>query len=218
MQSPISTGRLLSDTFSTVNSIYGPLLVFSTPTLIVGIINQLHGLNIPINLINFFVILPWFTGAEFFYVHQSLTHNITSVSEALQYTSGKIFQLVLANIFLVIIIITSLLVLIVPGIYVAVLLSFTYHEIVIESCEAVEGISNSWNLVKNRWWSVLWANVVISLVIIFPVALISIFFAITFGAESTNLLGPILIFLTSPLFSVYTVVLYMALQTNQFEQ
>jgi hypothetical protein len=38
----IATGRLLKDTFSTVNSIYGSLLVFSLPALIVKFINQLH--------------------------------------------------------------------------------------------------------------------------------------------------------------------------------
>jgi hypothetical protein len=88
---------------------------------------------------------------------------------------GKIFQLVLANIFIILIIIPCLLLLIIPGIYVAVLLIFTYHGIVIEGDDAGEGISNSWNLFKEGCWSVFWANLVIYLLILFPVVLLSIF-------------------------------------------
>jgi membrane-anchored glycerophosphoryl diester phosphodiesterase (GDPDase) len=218
----INPGRLLQDSFAAVGSVYGSLLVFGVPSLLLVLLNSFipsQAVQIILNLIFYFVIIPWVGGAGIFYTYQYLNRNRVSIGQAMQHASGKITQLVLGFILIVIILIPGFILLIIPGIYLSIRLSFVLYAIVINNCSATEGISRSWQLVKGRWWSVFLASIVITFVLFFPIGLIGGIIGAILGSDANpavpQLLGGILGLLVSPIFTVYYTLLYKSIHPDE---
>jgi hypothetical protein len=216
----ISPSRLLKDSFEAVKPIYGSILLLNSPSLIVTFINSFLR-NPPLNGIIQFVynifIVPLLSGAVIIYTYQHLTRNTISVSQALQNSVNKYLQLLLGLILTALILIPAFILLIIPGIYLSVRLSFVLYAIAVEGRSATEGIRRSWELTKGRWWSVFWALLAVSLALFLPIIIVSFLLGAILGREGialSQIISGLLAFLVTPIFSVYGVLLYMGLQRH----
>jgi hypothetical protein len=87
-----------------------------------------------------------------------------TMGKVISRASGKIGKLIGANIVTSIIIGLATLLLIIPGIYMAVALTFIPAIIIIEGDPLFEAISRSMSLIKTKWWSTLGLIFVMSIV------------------------------------------------------
>jgi membrane-anchored glycerophosphoryl diester phosphodiesterase (GDPDase) len=124
-----------------------------------------------------------------------------------------------------------------PGIYCRVRLAFTLCAIALEDKGATEGLGYSWNLVRGRWWGVFWAFLVVVLIfgisillLPFVVAILGATLAAVVTGGNTDIIGlallvwaPVVALLAvvvgfaaftavTPIFNVYTVLLFRSLQ------
>ncbi|MEW5856333.1 MAG: glycerophosphoryl diester phosphodiesterase membrane domain-containing protein [Cyanobacteriota bacterium] len=223
MTQSINPGRLLQDSFASVGRVYGAALILSLPSLIQALLTTFAGRESAIariiNFIYFFIILPWFTGAITIYIYQKLTERNITVGQALQLASKRILPLILGLLLVAIISVGGFILLIIPGIYLSMRLAFTTYPIALENCSATEGLKRSWELVKGRWWSVFFAAIGITLLLFFPIGLISGVIGATIqppqGVIIAQCLAGIIGFLVTPILSVYFILLYMRLQATK---
>lgn len=221
----ISPGRLFKDSLSAVGSIYGPILLLNFPVLVFILLNSF--LQSPIllgilNLIYYFVLVPLISGATIIYTYRHLNQNHIGLAEAFQAAVSKYLQLLFGLILLIIILIPAFILLIVPGIYLSVRLSFFIYAIAVEDYSAIEGIKRSWELTEGRWWSIFWALLAVSLALFVPIVIISVLVTATLTEETRNIasqvVSGILAYLVGPILSVYYVLLYAALQYRDRRQ
>jgi len=94
---------------------------------------------------------------------------------------------------------------VIPGIIFAIWFSLSNYVLVVENLTGTKALSKSKNLVSGNWWPVFWrflAIDAIAMVIFIPLALVEALFKIP------NIIGPILIFLFSPLVTIYYFLIY----------
>ena len=101
-------------------------------------------------------------------------------------------------------------------IYCVTNLVFISQVIVIENRSAIGAIKRSWDLVTGRWWVVFWAYFVlgsVSLIFFLPSLLIPIYVPAGSNTLIIELLGIIPMIAITPLLTVYSVLLYMRIQS-----
>lgn len=211
---------LLQSSFANVGRVYLPVIVLSIPSLLqVLLTSQVKPgpITLIVNLIFSLVILPWFTGAAIFYLYNQFAQTEVTLGQSLQLASTKIVQLFLGGLLLTLILIPGFIVLVIPGIYLAVRLGFTLYSITLENCSAIEGIKRSWRLVEGRWWSVFTADIFIFLVLILPIMIVSnvIGGILASGQSAVTWSAAIFGLLLNPIVHAYLILLYMRLRTNQ---
>jgi Membrane domain of glycerophosphoryl diester phosphodiesterase len=84
--------------------------------------------------------------------------------ESLRYAVGRFLPLIVAYIVLVFIIAFGFILLIIPGIWIAVKLSMTFPAVVFERKGPFGGIGRSWGLTSGNWWRVFGTLVVVFLI------------------------------------------------------
>ncbi|WP_414570815.1 hypothetical protein [Nostoc sp. CCY 9925] len=166
--------------------------------------------------------------SAFFYVYQHLINSDTTIYNSLKFVIGKYLQILLSYVLINLITLPAILLLIVPGIYVTNRLAFAPYAIVIENCSAADGIRQSWQLVKGKWWSVFWALLLISILVSIPIILIPFVVANAFGVSGwevllgtslslyANIISSLLvgafILMSNPILIAYELLLYMNLR------
>jgi hypothetical protein len=210
--------QLLRESLTRFQPIYPSLLILGIPSLIISFVNAFltEGtlLRNALTLIYFLVIVPWFAGAAILYIYRYLTQEPINVLRSLQLTLPKLPQLILGFLLLLLILVPAFILLVIPGIYLSVRFGFALYAIAIENISALDGLTRSWDMVKGRWWSVFWAQLLGSFVFFFPIGLISGIIGTTYGTEAiaTQISSAVLGFLVTPLLSLYFVLIYLRLR------
>lgn len=79
-----------------------------------------------------------------------------NIKEELQKSTHLIWISLLVSILTSLIILGGLILLIIPGVLFAVWFAFSFYAVAIDEHKVVESLKTSHQLVKNRWWAVLW--------------------------------------------------------------
>ena len=105
--------------------------------------------------------------------------------------------------------------LIIPGIYLAIQLSFVLYAITIEGDSGIDGMKSSWALVKGRWWPVFGSVILPQLFIFIPMVAVGVIAGVLFGRNATpvaSILGAVMGLLVTPILSLYFVKVYLRLK------
>jgi membrane-anchored glycerophosphoryl diester phosphodiesterase (GDPDase) len=188
------------------------MLAFFAPNLIVALL--LPEIVSPsakflVFLINALCVVPFVTGAAIFYMHQNLTQRGATLPDAMARAGEKFSQLILLTVIVGAILVLGFILLIIPGIYLSVRLSFVFYAVMIENQSAFNAIQRSWQLTQGHWWLLFWSFFLIAIVLTIPVVILTLLTASldpAFG-ESTS---AFLTFLISPLLTTYYVLLFMS--------
>jgi hypothetical protein len=213
----ISVRSLVREAFAALGSLYAPLLIMSSPGLVVAVLNALGTLGsagVALNVIYWFCAVPFFSGAITFYAYRSLTGNQVTVGEAFQQANRRLLPLILVYIMLFLLVSVGFILLIIPGFYVVCRFIFSYYATVINNSSALDSLSSSWELTKGRWWLVFRSTLLLSFVASVPIVLIILLIDPTGTSVAAQLASGVLGFLVAPLIGVYFVLLYRRLQDS----
>jgi len=216
----IELGRLLSDSFNYVGSVYTSMLVFFAPSLFVSILiafaleDESDGVFFLLSLISYTCIIPFSSGASIFYVQRNLTQQGVTIADSMQRASEKFTQLVLATFLLWLILIPAFICLIIPGIYLSIRLCFIYYALMIENRGAIDALSRSWSLTKGYWGQIFLAFLMLGLVVALPAFILGAILGAIFGQFSpviSQSVGSFIGLIIGPILAVYYVFLFMSL-------
>jgi hypothetical protein len=183
---------------------------------------------------------PILTGAAFWLVDQHLKQRTPLLGNSLDQAFSKAVPLIFGSLLVNLISSLGMQLFVFPGIYCRVRLAFTLCAIALEDKGATEGLGYSWNLVRGRWWGVFWAFLVVVLIfgisillLPFVVAILGATLAAVVTGGNTDIIGlallvwaPVVALLAvvvgfaaftavTPIFNVYTVLLFRSLQQLQ---
>lgn len=74
----------------------------------------------------------------------------------LEQTRHLIIPAFLISLLVGLIVILGTVILIIPGIFLGVLLTFSYYSVIIDEHKVIQSLSTSYNLVRKRWWATFW--------------------------------------------------------------
>lgn len=206
----IQVGQLLKDTFTYTPPIYLPLLIFFLPSLIISLLTlgMTPGAAILTSVIDLLGIVPFVTGAAIFYVYQNLTNRGATIPDSMQAAGERFVQLVFLTFIVFVLLVAGFILLVVPGIYLSIRLSFVYYALMIENRSTFDSLSRSWQLTQGHWWKIFWAFLAL-IAIFIPAFIVFVIFAVI-DPGGADIGGSLLSFLASPLISVYYVLLFMS--------
>jgi hypothetical protein len=209
--SQIQVGQLLKDSFVYTPPIYLTLLVFFFPSLIISLLllGMTPGAAVLTSIINLLGIVPFVTGAAIFYVYQTLTNRGATIPDSMQAAGERFAQLVFLTFILFVLLIAGFILLVVPGIYLSIRLSFVYYAVMIENRSTFDAFNRSWRLTQGHWWKIFWAFLVLFFAIFIPAFIVLIIFTVI-DPSGADIGGSLLSFLVSPFISVYYVLLFMS--------
>jgi len=207
----IQVGQLLKDSFAYTPPIYLPLLVFFLPTLIISLLElgMTPGAAMLTSVINLLGIVPFVTGAAIFYAYQNLTNRGATIPDSMQAAGERFAQLVFLTFIVSILLIAGFILLVIPGVYLSIRLSFVYYALMIENRSTFDSLIRSWQLTQGHWWKIFWAFLVLIFAIFIPAFIVLVIFAVI-DPGGADVGGSLLAFLVSPFISVYYVFLFMS--------
>ena len=214
---PISARALLRETFATAGSLYAPLLIINSPSLIFAALNsfdKLGSAGVAFNIIYWLVALPLLSGAMIFYTYRSLTRNQVTVGQAFNQANRRLLQLIGVYIMCLLLVSAGCIALIIPGLYVSYRLMFSLYATVIDNSSVLDSLSSSWELTKGRWWLVFRSYLLIAFVAFVPIFLIVLLISFTGNLLASKLVANVLGFLAGALMNVYLVLLYLRLRES----
>jgi hypothetical protein len=138
-----------------------------------------------------------------------------SVSGAYKRSAQQFFKYLGFIILLSIILIVAFLLLIIPGIWLSISLSFAMFILLLQNAPIIESMKTSFNLVKGRWWKVFGRNLLLGLLclgIIIVVELVSTVFSFIVGVDFAYALTTVLTYLLTPLSVAYMYIMFRDLQ------
>lgn len=111
----------------------------------------------------------------------------TGAGESLRYGLTRLFPLMVAYVVLSILIPIGLILLLIPGIFLAVKWSLTYAAIVGERAGPFRGMGRSWELTKGHWWRIFGTLIVVALLaLVLTVALLAAIGAAAAASDSIS--------------------------------
>lgn len=189
-QTSLNPGEILRDAFSQVGPVFVPVAILALPANILPALIPGEALSAVFNVAFAILVAPILGGASIVLANRVLTGEKADLSTALAMAWQRAGQLILTSLLLMVILIPSMALLLVPGIYLAVRLFATQYEVMLERKSPTEALEASWALTKGRWWQIFWPVFAITLVLLVPVMILSIIFMnAAFGALVTGLVG-----------------------------
>lgn len=197
--------EILQDTLQRVGAIFVPVALLALPSVVIAMLVANSPLAGIINILYGILVAPILGGAMIILINRCLTGQTIDLGESLAMAWRKAGPLILTALLLFVILVPALLLLVIPGLYLAVRLFATQYAVVLEHKSPTEALSASWELTKGRWWSIFGTLIVIGLAFMVPFVLVSALLgaALPFGALISNLLGAVL---TPPLVMAFVMV------------
>lgn len=206
----IEPGRLLRDSLNYASSVYVPMLVFFVPSLVltllvnVALLEGALGVTFLLYLCYLFTV-PFVSGASIYFVQKNLTQQGVTIGDAMKRAADKFSQLTLVTLMSGLAIGIGLVLLIVPGIYLSVRLTFIYYAVMIENVPAVDALKRSWEITQNLWGQLFLAFLILGLVVGIPAGIVGALVQPIFASFSGGLIG----FFIAPVIAIYSVFLFM---------
>ncbi|MEM9482345.1 MAG: hypothetical protein AAGA83_01490 [Cyanobacteria bacterium P01_F01_bin.116] len=120
------------------------------------------------------LVAPILGGASIVLADRALDSQTIDLSTALSMAWQRAGQLILASLLLGIILVPSFMLLLIPGIYLAIRLFAVQYETMLERRAASDALQASWDLTAGRWWEVFSRNFTLILVLIGPIIFLSL--------------------------------------------
>lgn len=128
----------------------------------------------------------------------------------MQKATERFSQLILVGILMWLVLILGYILLILPGIYLTIRLSFIYYAVIIENRSATDAFARSWSLTKGFWWQIFWAFFMLGLVIGLPAGIVGAILGSS-NPIFSQVVGGFIGLLIGPIISIYSVFLFMSL-------
>jgi hypothetical protein len=234
---------LLSDSLAQIAPIYIPLLIVNSPLTIISILQDILAPEkvqtasgrvvaatppslayILVSLIGGLVVTPIVAGTIIYFIYRYFKQGTQDLNGAFQQGSSKSFQFIIGAIAYLIMVAIGLVLLIVPGIYVAVLFGFFPYALITQNYSLIDSFKHSASIVKGRWWQVF-GSMLLLLVFFIPiylavvvvsvmVGILAVILKIKLGAIAMigAILGSIVVLFCTPPLNAYYVKLYMRIQ------
>lgn len=187
-QTSLNPGEIIRDAFSQVGPVFVPLAILALPANILPVLIPGEALTAAFNITFAILVGPILGGAGMVLANRTLTGEKADLGAALAMAWQRAGHLILTSLLLMVILLPSMALLLVPGIYLSVRLFATQYEVMLERKSPTEALEASWALTKGRWWQIFWPVVAITLVLLVPVIILSMIFAnAAFGALVTGL-------------------------------
>ena len=151
-----------------------------------------------------------------------------NVAEAISESSNHFFGGIGLSILTSLMIFGGLILFIIPGIILAIYLTFTLYAFIVDGTSYSESWSRSWSLVKDNWWRTLGYFMILSLIIIlislafglaiFPISILGIFitkFSFIAGYLIENVTFEILTLFLIPVTIIFGEQFYIALKKEK---
>ena len=207
---------LLQEAVSEVGPIYLPLIILFSPTIVLPIVQALVPyLKVLVSVVNAFILMPIFSSAGIYFVYRYIQSETVDIQGAFTQALGNISNLAFGSLLTALSVTAGFLGLIIPGIYLAIQLSFVLYAITIEGDSDINGMKRSWALVKGRWWLVFRSVILPQLFILIPMVAVEVITCITLGENATtvaSILGAVIGLLITPILSLYFVKVYLRLR------
>lgn len=207
---------LLQEAVSEVGPIYLPLIILISPTIVLQVVQVLApDLKVVVSLVNAFILTPIFSSAGIYFVYRYIQSETVDIQGAFTQALGNLGNLAVGFLLTVLSVMAGFLGLIIPGIYLAIQLSFVLYAITIEGDSGIDGMKSSWALVKGRWWPVFGSVILPQLFIFIPIAAVGVIAGVLFGRNATpvaSILGAVMGLLVTPILSLYFVKVYLRLK------
>ena len=207
---------LLQEAVSEVGPIYLPLIILISPTIVLHIVQVLApDLKVVVSLVNAFILTPIFSSAGIYFVYRYIQNETVDIQGAFTQALGNLGNLAVGFLLTVLSVMAGFLGLIIPGIYLAIQLSFVLYAITIEGDSGIDGMKSSWALVKGRWWPVFGSVILPQLFIFIPIVAVGVIAGVLFGRNATpiaSILGAVMGLLVTPILSLYFVKVYLRLK------
>lgn len=166
--------------------------------LVVGLVDGLGEASTVFSILGFLLII-FADGVAHRFAFAEVRGESTTIGDEIDPVLGRLLSLIGATVIYVVAVAIGLILLIVPGIYLALRLSLAFPAIVIDDENAFEGLETSWNVAHGNLLKLLGITLLAFLVVfstaivaaIFSVALESIVFAVAVGTIVTGIVGPI---------------------------
>lgn len=216
----LDVGRVISETFSTYGRHAGVLI--GSAVVIFGIIGLINAFLYDEGGIIFSIIIQVlnllgtaiFTGMVVKVVQAERQGQTTSVGEMFESVSGVLGILVVNGILKSIAIGIGLFLLIIPGIFLAVIWAVTAPAIVVERAGIIDAFSRSWELVQGNFWPVLGAYV-LGFLIVVGVSIVASAIGIALGFVGLVILIIIAGIITAPVLALISAILFFDLGGGQ---
>ncbi|MEO0431698.1 MAG: hypothetical protein AAF151_08360 [Cyanobacteria bacterium J06656_5] len=189
-QTSLSPGVILRDAFGRVGPVFVPVALLALPANILPLLIPSAPLRGIFSILFAILVAPVLGGATIVLVNRALANEAVDLGAALSMAWQRAGQLILTSLLLMVILIPSLALLLVPGIYLSVRLFASQYEVMLERQSPMDALKASWSLTEGRWWSVFWPTFAIALLLLIPVILLSVLFMnAAFGDWVTGLIG-----------------------------
>lgn len=187
-QTSLNPWEILRDAFSQVGPVFVPVAILALPANILPVLIPSEALTAVFNIAFAILVGPIFGGASIVLANRVLAGEKADLGAALAMAWQRAGQLILTSLLLLVILLPSMALLLVPGIYLAVRLFATQYEVMLERKSPTEALEASWALTKGRWWQIFWPVVAITFVMLVPVIILSMIVGnAPFGALVTGL-------------------------------
>jgi len=216
----LDVGRVISETFSTYGRHAGVLI--GSAVVIFGVIGIINAFLYDEGGIIFSIIIQIlnllgtaiFTGMVVKVVQAERQGQVTSVGEMFESVSGVLGILIVNGILKSIAIGIGLFLLIIPGIFLAVIWAVTAPAIVVERAGIIDAFSRSWELVQGNFWPVLGAYV-LGFLIVVGVSIVASAIGIAIGFVGLVILIIIAGIITAPVLALISAILFFDLGGGQ---
>lgn len=189
-QTSLKPGELLRDAFNRVGPVFVPIALLALPANILPLIIPTAFLKATFNILFAILVGPILGGASIWLANRALAGEPADIGTALSNAWQRAGQLILTSLLLLVILLPSLALLLVPGVYLAVRLFAAQYEVMLERKSPTEALEASWNLTKGRWWQVFWPMIAVTVVLVIPVVIVAAILAnAPFGDWVVNLIG-----------------------------
>ena len=216
----LDVGRVISETFSIYGKHAGVLL--GGAVVIFGIIGIINGFlydeggfifTLIIQILNL-IGTAIFTGMVVKVVQAERQGQVTSVGEMFESVTGVLGILVVNSVLKGIAVGIGLILLIVPGIFLATIWAVTAPAIVVERVGIIDAFTRSWELVQGNFWPVLGAYV-LGFLIVIGVSIVASAIGIAIGLAGLIILIIIAGILTAPVLALISAILFFDLGGGQ---
>ncbi len=137
--------------------------------------------------------------------YAAATKKRISFENATQVTLERLIGLILSGILMGVIALAGFILLVIPGIFIAIKLAFYEFAIMIDNARIVESLKKSWKVTRSNWWRVFGLMLVMGLAIV-PLVI----FNFIFNVPSSFFASLVYYFLTALISAWYTASLTLA--------